>query len=110
MNKRTQPKKRFLTAQQISREIDECKLKLQRLLDRASSYDLQADTLFKAGPGLKEDAVYHREQAKKMRRSAFRIEKKRLPFLARKLAAFNTELLPGVIQDGDRSVSAKEES
>jgi hypothetical protein len=107
MKKKTKPK-RFLTAQSITREIDLYKLKLQRLLDRASSFDMQADDLFKSG--LTEDATYHREQAKKMRRAAFRIEKKRLPFLARKLAAFNTELLPGVITDGDRSVSARGES
>lgn len=105
--KRKVPKKRYRSAQDITREIDLYKQKLQRLLDRASSFDLQADELFKAGPGLHEDATYHREQAKKMRRSAFRIEKIRLPFLSQKLAEFQTELLPGVITDGDMSISSK---
>jgi hypothetical protein len=88
----------------ITREIDSYKLKLQRLLDRAASFDLQADQLFKSG--LSEDGVYHREQAKKLRRSAFRIEKKRLPYLSQKLAEFLTPQLPA-IDNGDKSISIK---
>ena len=97
-------KKRFLTSQQITREMDLYKQRLQRLLDRATSTDIQADGLFQSG--LNEDGVYHREQAKKLRRSAFRIEKNRLPYLSQELAEFLTPMLPA-LDDGDRSISTK---
>lgn len=103
------PKKvrRFDTSQQIEDEIDLARKHIDHKLAVAQAYDIEADNLFKVGHPFSEDAVFKREQAKVLRRQAYRIETKRIPKLREKLAEFKTELLPGVITDGDRSLPRK---
>lgn len=103
--KEKKPKKRYFTANQIRDEIDRYKTKAQKLMDSAAAYDLKADELYKIN-SWSEDASFAREQAKKLRRSAERINEKRLPYLSQKLAEFCTEVIPSIIPDGDRSVQA----
>lgn len=101
------PPKRYETANQIRDEIDACKERVRHKLAAAEAYDIEASNLFKAGHPYEEDAAFKREQGKVLRRQAHRIETKRIPKLSEKLAEFNTELLPGVIPDGDRSVTRR---
>lgn len=103
---KTKIKKRFLTANQIRDEIDKYKEKAERLRQSAEAYELKAKELRKAGPSLEEDAKCAEEQAKKNWASIKRIKESRLPKLKEKLAEWSTELLPGVIADGDRSIQA----
>lgn len=98
-------KKRWMTANQIRDAIDEYKARAQNLMDTAATQDLKADRLYETqDPRLAEDASFAREQAKKMRRSAQRIYEIKLVKLKQRLAEWSTELLPGVISDGDRSI------
>lgn len=98
-------RKRYLTANQIRDEIDKYKEKHRRFLEQAEGLELSADEFARTENGA-EDAAYKREQAKKCRRSAQRIMEDRIPKLKQKLAEFATELLPGIITDGDRSIQA----
>lgn len=99
------PKKRYYTAQQIRADIDKWKAKARGLMDSAAALDLKADQFFKAGEEYKEDAVWHREQAKKKRASALRIEHRKLVRLKEKLAEFYTKELPGM-ETEDHSIQA----
>ena len=107
--KRKAQKKRFNTAQAITREIDLYKDKAAKFLGRAEALDQEARGYIESGRNL-QLAEDRQLEAKRYRKKVYNIEVHRLPFLARKLAAFQTELLPGVITDGDRSVSARGES
>jgi L-lactate utilization protein LutB len=83
-------KKRFTSAQQISAEIDKRKKEFNHLLDLAQV----------------QEGLNRHEDAKKLRVKARQIKDNQLDMLKEKLAEFNTELLPGVIKDGDRSIPA----
>lgn len=105
MNK-NRNKKRYNTANEIRDDIDKFKLKQQKLMDSAAALDAKADSLFKTGDAaLAEDAVFAREQAKKKRASALRIERRKLVQLKNKMAEFLTPTLPGSGIE-DRSIQA----
>lgn len=100
-------KRRYQTANQIRDDIDRFKRKAQKLMDSAAQLDKLADLMIENNPldVNPEDIIYHREQAKKKRQSALRIEQRKLVHLKNKLAEFNTEILPG-IGINDRSIQA----
>jgi hypothetical protein len=102
--KMKQAKPRFFTANDIRAEIDRYQQKSNGLLEHAASLDRKADELNKAGPRFDEDAAFAREEAKKNRRSAARIQEKKLPHLKDKLSEWMTPLLKEIIPDGDRSI------
>lgn len=105
--KAKKPRRRYYTANQIRDEIQRYKTKAQSLMDSAATLDVKADQLYKTNdPTLAEDASFAREQAKKRRHSAQRIFEKRIPYLKQKLAEWQTDTLPGIIKNGDRSVQA----
>jgi len=95
---RKRPKKRFFTASQVREDISRYQAKARKFLESAAALDLKADRL--SNVGLSEDATYDREQAKKARRSAARIEEKKLPYLKQKLSEIMTPELPGCKTDG----------
>ena len=80
--------KRYKSANQIRDSIDEAKKKFDHLLELASV----------------QEGLGHDMEAKKLRISARRIKDNKLDVLKEKLAEFCTDLLPGVITDGDRSI------
>lgn len=98
-------KKRYLTANQIRDEIDQFKQKALRSVQEAEGLELSARDMA-AYPNMKEDMVWRLEQAKKARRRAQRINDIKLPKLKQKLAEWQTEIMPSIITDGDRRVSA----
>jgi hypothetical protein len=103
-------KKRYRHAREINYAIDRYKLKAQKLRDSASALDMQADEMIKpqnSGRWNREQITFNREQAKKKRQAAGRIEERTLSKLKEKLAEWQTDLLPGVITDGDRSIPAR---
>ena len=100
---KTKPKKRYQTCNEIRDEIERYQQKALRFVQQAEALELSAKELAKSALH-GEAAAYNRTQAAKARRSAQRIHDKRLPLLKQKLAEWNTELLPGVITDGDRSI------
>jgi|ERR1035437_1556142 hypothetical protein len=97
--------KRYQNESQILKDVEKARKDLSRHLSTADNYDLVANHQFLAGPEHVENAGFNREQAKKCRRKAYRIENNRLPFLKQKLAEFQTPMLPA-IDDGDPSISA----
>ena len=104
MKKRT--KRRFNSTNQIRDEIDRWKAKAGAYNASADMLEIKAADLYKQGPEWTEEANYAKEMAKKKRASAGRIESRKLVKLKEKMAEFNTNLLPGIIADNERSVSA----
>ena len=98
--------KRYQNELQILQDVEKARKDLSRHLAAADNYDIVAAHQFRAGPNHVENAGFNREQAKKCRRKAYRIENNRLPFLKQKLAEFQTPMLPA-IDDGDPSISAR---
>lgn len=89
-------KRRYHNETEIQRDIDKWKAKAQKFMDSAAALDLKADSLFLTGRSeLVPDAQFAREEAKKRRKSAFRIQNRKLVLLKEKLAEFLTEPLPG---------------
>ena len=82
--------KRYNTSQQIVREIDKAKEQFSKLIDQA----------------LVQENMGRESEAKSLRVKARQIKDNRLDMLKAKLAEFQTDLLPGVITDGDRSIPA----
>ena len=80
--------KRYKSANAIRDAIDEAKAKFDLLIERSEVQE-----------GLGKDM-----EAKKLRIFARRIKDNKLDVLKEKLAEFCTDLLPGVITDGDRSI------
>lgn len=103
--KEKKPKKRFLTANQIRDEIDAYKAKAIRLQQTAEALELASRELMKV-PEMVEDAKFKMSQASKAHRASARIREVRLVKLKQKLSEFETQLLPGVIGDNDRSIQA----
>lgn len=105
--KTKKPKRRFYTANQIRAEIDRYRVKADKLTGQAVIYDLKAGELVRLGdPNSAEEIGFNREMAKKRRKSAARILDKKLPYLAQKLAEWQTDIMPGIITNGDRSVES----
>lgn len=99
-------KRRYESHTQIIDEIERYKVKMQRLLERSLLLESKAMLLVLQNDGRwNEDIALKRKEAAKLRRSAFRIENHKLPYLKQKLAEFNTELLPGT-GITDRSIQA----
>lgn len=98
-------KKRYLTANQIREDIDKYKAKALRLVQQAEGLELHAKELDK-NPLAKETAAWNRSQALKARKAAHRIHESKLKQLKEKLAEWQTDLLPGVLDKLDRSVQA----
>lgn len=103
--KAKKPKRRYYTPQEITRDIDKAKERLRHHLAVADALDVEADMLYKAGPKFSVEASMKRNEAEKNRKSAYRLENKRIPFLSQKLAEFQTIPLSGVIPDP--SISTK---
>lgn len=103
---KTKKPRRFETSQQIEDEIEACKERARHKMRVAHTLDMEADVLFQHHEE-SELGVFKREQAKKVRHQAYRIENVRIPKLSQKLAEFKTDLLPGVITNGDRSIPRK---
>jgi len=99
-------RKRFETAQQINDAIDQYKSKARKMIDHAVNLEYLAGQLAMAGPLEAENVLYKRAVARKLRVSAFNIEKNKLPKLKEKLSEFMTPQLPG-LDDGDPSIPAK---
>lgn len=99
--------RRYKHANEIRDAIDLYKAKAQKLRDSAAMMDIKADQFAKAGPEFKEDLSYHREQAKKKRRAAGRIEERQLVKLKNKLSEWMTPVMPGLPGDDDRSIPVK---
>lgn len=98
MKKRT--RRRYETANQIRDDIDRFKAKQKRHMERAAALDLTADEWIKYGGNQSpEDISWNREQAKKCRRSAQRIETVKLVKLKQKLAEFQTATMTGIVSD-----------
>lgn len=102
---KTRQKKRYLTANQIRDDIDRYKKKALDLEVQATGMEQHAKRLSGTIRAV-EECRWLEDQARKARRAANRIYKNRLPALKQKLAEWSTELLPGVITDGDRSIQA----
>jgi len=97
-------KARYNTSNDIRDRIDLYKDKMQKLLNSAAALDMKAAEFFKAGPTFREDAIWHQEEAKKKRKQAGRIRDNTLGTLKSKMAEFQTEIMPDIITDGDRSI------
>lgn len=98
---KTKTKKRYESISQIYDEIDRYKLKARKFQDAANALDVKADMIARSEHAdLNAELIgFTREQAAKHRRSAFRIENKKLIQLKQKLAEFQTQTLPGVVPD-----------
>lgn len=97
-------KKRYFTPNQIRDEIDRYIDKMRKCEDSAQAYEHKARQFKEAGDWIQ--AEFDEKQAEIYRKKAKRIKDVRLVHLKQKLAEMNTELLPGVISDKDRSVQA----
>lgn len=110
MRKRAQ--KSYLTENSILKDIDANRQRYAELLAEANVLDKLADKLLaKAHPlaesnkeadnqharELQHQAKSNRSEATKNRKTATRIEDITLPKLKRTLAAFRTDILPGVV-------------
>lgn len=94
------PPKRYTSEDQIIKDIDRAKKRVARLLRRADKEDAEADEMVKLDdPCNSEKIVTLREFAKDDRDKAERITNTRLVRLQNTLAAFRTEMLPGVVND-----------
>ena len=102
--KQKKARKRYETAQQITREIDAYRDKMARMMRQADALDDEANGYIQSGENL-QLAEYRQLEAKRIRKKAYRIEHHRLPFIKRKLAEFLTIQFPGM--DSDPSVSSK---
>jgi len=98
-------KKRYETANAIRDEIDRCRTAVVKLQQTAEAMEIQAAEYFKI-PEMVEDAAYRKEQAKRARKKAARLNDIRLVKLKDKLSEFMTQTLPGIIPDEDRSIQA----
>jgi hypothetical protein len=83
-------KKRYHSVTQIKTAIDKAKVRFEKKLATAIVHELAGRPI----------------DAKKRRIEARRIKDNQLDILKQKLSEFCTELLPGVITDGDRSIPA----
>ena len=97
--------RRYNSCNDIRDAIDLYKAKAQKLRESAAALDMKACEFAKAGPEFAEDLAYHREQAKKRRKSAQRIEEKTLNKLKNKMSEFQTNPIPGILPD--RSIPVK---
>lgn len=95
------PKKRYETISQINDEIDRYKAKAKKLQERACALDIKADTIARSeNAELNAELIgFTREQARKLRRTVFNIENKKMAELKEKLAEFQTQIFPGIIED-----------
>lgn len=102
MNK---PKKRYENPQQIQEKIRDKRSEVKNHLINSDRLEHEADHMIRSGmPGA---ASLRRKEAQKRRKTAYRIENKTIPKLIQKLGELSTELLPGVITDGDRSIPVR---
>lgn len=103
--KTKKPKRRYYTAHEIRKDIARYEEKMAKLTTDAEFEDMLADKFYAKGPEAAEEAGFHREHAKKLRRAISRIMEKKLPYLKDKLSEFMTDLLPGT-GITDRSVES----
>ena len=96
-------RKRYNHPNDIRDAIDRFRRKAQGLRDSAAALDAVADQFARDGnnPGM---VSFNREEAKKKRQSAGRIEDRTLAKLKEKLAEILTGLLPGIVDGCDRSI------
>jgi hypothetical protein len=102
------PPKRYTDEAQIIKDIDRAKKRVVRLTKRAEKEDAEADEMAKLDdPSNSEKITTLREFARDDRDKAERITKTRLVRLQNTLAAFRTELLPGVAADNSVTLQRK---
>lgn len=97
-------KKRYDTPKQIQDRVNLRRADVVRHLEMADAMDKEAGCM--AGLGHYESAAMKREEAKKRRRMAFRIENVTIPKLVGKLGEIMTPVFPA-IDNGDKSITVK---
>lgn len=96
----TRKPKRFETRNQIVDSIQKYKDKIVSLHAEADKLEVEANAIFKADQSeLFEDAKYKIEHCKRLRKRALNIADKKIPALIHTLSAFDTEIMPSIIQD-----------
>lgn len=96
--KTKKPRKRYETANQIRDDIARYKIKAEKLRQTAFDLDVEADRLSRTEYAENNRGLigFKRSQADKCRRSADRIETKKMTLLKQKMAEFMTDPLPGL--------------